>query len=70
MPYYRPEYDIIINPFDERTHCWDFQKEVIEKEDLEAIAHSLFGGKSKDLQRSVNYLLIGLRIYLFVASDI
>ena len=32
--YYRPGYDIIINPFDERTHCWDFQKEVLEKDEL------------------------------------
>ena len=65
--YYRPGYDIIINPFDERTHCWDFQKEVIEKEDLEAIAHSLFGGKSKD-SSEVSKLFADWATDLFICS--
>lgn len=65
--YYRPGYDIIINPFDERTHCWDFRKEVIEKEDLEAIAHSLFGGKSKD-SSEVSKLFADWSADLFICS--
>ena len=65
--YYRPGYDIIINPFDERTYCWDFQKEVIEKEDLEAIAHSLFGGKSKD-SSEVSKLFADWATDLFICS--
>ena len=65
--YYRPGYDIIINPFDERTHCWDFRKEVIEKEDLEAIAHSLFGGKSKD-SSEVSKLFADWATDLFICS--
>jgi len=65
--YYRPGYDIIINPFDERTHCWDFRKEVLEKEDLEAIAHSLFGGKSKD-SSEVSKLFADWSADLFICS--
>jgi len=65
--YYRPGYDIIINPFDNRTHYWDFQKEVIEKEDLEAIAHSLFGGKSKD-SSEVSKLFADWATDLFICS--
>jgi type IV conjugative transfer system coupling protein TraD len=65
--YYRPGYDIIINPFDKRTHCWDFRKEVIEKEDLEAIAHSLFGGKSKD-SSEVSKLFADWATDLFICS--
>ena len=65
--YYRPGYDIIINPFDERTHCWDFRKEVLEKEDLEAIAHSLFGGKSKD-SSEVSKLFADWATDLFICS--
>ena len=65
--YYRPGYDIIINPFDERTHCWDFQKETSKKEDLEAIAHSLFGGTSKD-PSEVNKLFANWSTDLFTCS--
>jgi len=65
--YYRPGYDIIINPFDERTHCWDFRKEVLEKEDLEAIAHSLFGGTSKD-RSEVSKLFADWSADLFICS--
>ena len=65
--YYRPGYDIIINPFDKRTHCWDFGKEVLEKEDLEAIAHSLFGGKSKD-SSEVSKLFADWSADLFICS--
>ena len=65
--YYRPGYDIIINPFDERTHCWDFQKVVLEKEDLEAIAHSLFAGAGKE-SSEVNKLFANWSTDLFICS--
>ena len=61
--YYRPGYDIIINPFDERTYCWAKP----QKKDLEAIAHSLFGGTSKD-PSEVNKLLANWSTDLFTCN--
>jgi type IV conjugative transfer system coupling protein TraD len=65
--YYRPGYDIIINPFDARTHCWNFWQEASKKEDLEAIAHSLFGGNSREISE-VSKLFANWSTDLFVSS--
>ena len=42
--YYRPEQDIIINPYDTRSHRWDFWGEVADPSSLEVITNSLFPG--------------------------
>ncbi len=38
--------DIIFNPFDARSHSWDFWKEVSSEENLNLIANALFASKS------------------------
>lgn len=40
--YYRPGKDIIINPFDARSHEWDFWDEIIDERLTEKVANSLF----------------------------
>jgi type IV conjugative transfer system coupling protein TraD len=40
--YYRPGKDIIINPFDARSHEWDFWDEIIDDRLTEKVASSLF----------------------------
>lgn len=46
--YYRPGYDILLNPHDQRSHGWDFWREVENISDLEAIAHSLFNSAGNE----------------------
>ena len=40
--YYRPGKDIIINPFDARSHSWDFWQEVADERLTEKVASSFF----------------------------
>lgn len=47
--YYRPNKDIIINPFDIRTHNWDFWEEVKTNMDLKKVASSVFPDSPPDI---------------------
>ena len=46
--YYRPGKDIIINPFDKRTHHWNFWQEINSNRDLKKIATSFFPDSPPD----------------------
>jgi len=54
--YYRPERgDIIFNPFDERSHDWDFWKDCSSKIDLESFAEILIGFNSKKTNNNIDF---------------
>jgi type IV conjugative transfer system coupling protein TraD len=69
--YYRPGHDIILNPFDSRSHNWDLWDEIDSNRNLQRIADSFFPAPPPDARNSDNkwdewgkMLFVGVLEYL------
>jgi len=67
--YYNKERgDIIFNPFDDRSHVWDFWKDCVKSKDLEKFADILVGFNSRKNHRGANDFWEESAQSIFVAS--
>jgi type IV secretory pathway TraG/TraD family ATPase VirD4 len=69
--YYRPGYDIILNPFDSRSYNWNLWDEIDSNRSLQRIADSFFPSSPPDARNSDNkwdewgkMLFVGVLEYL------
>lgn len=73
--YYRPGRDIILNPFDKRSHHWNLWQEIKSNRDIKKIATSFFPDSPKEVfdydKKWTNWgrmLFIGILEYLILSE--